>query len=97
MAKHTKYLRQRPNAGLLWIEDESKAQSVFFRKRLYLETSITLDITTEDVITMMTERLGDGVKCTPIQGQLVLGAGSAIEVIGKELVPIRGVGHTRKV
>ncbi len=104
MAKHTKYLRQRPIAGLLWIEDESKAQSVFFRKRLYLETAITLDITNHDVISMMTERFGDAVKsflsmdftivkCTPIQGQLVLGAGSAFEVNGKALEPIRGSGH----
>jgi len=104
MAKHTKYLRQRPTAGLLWIEDESSAQSVFFRKRLYLETKVTLDIEDPQVIKMMIDRLGDPVKsfllmdftivkCEANQGQLVLGPGQAFDVKGTELYPSQAGGH----
>ncbi|MDX9691165.1 MAG: pyridoxamine 5'-phosphate oxidase family protein [Acholeplasmataceae bacterium] len=104
MAKHTKYLRQRPTAGLLWIEDESVSKSVFFRKRLYLETNVTLDIEDEAAIKMMIERLGDPVKsfllmdftiikCEAIQGQLVLGPGQAFDVLGRELSPSKAGGH----
>jgi hypothetical protein len=104
MAKHTKYLRQRPTAGLLWIEDESTAQSVFFRKRLYLETKVTLDIEDPLVLKTMIDRLGDPVKsfllmdftivkCEAIQGQLVLGPGQAFDVKGTELSISQAGGH----
>lgn len=104
MAKHTQYLRKRPTAGLLWVEDESKAQSIFFRKRLYLETAVTMDIEDPAVKKMMIDRLGDPVKsfllmdftivkCEAIQGQLVLGPGQAFDVKGTELTPTQAGGH----
>ncbi|MBW4258570.1 pyridoxamine 5'-phosphate oxidase family protein [Methanobacterium sp. YSL] len=104
MAKHTQYLRKRPTAGLLWIEDESVAKSVFFRKRLYLETKVTLDIEDPKVIHMMIERFGDAIKTflvmdftlikfEAIQGQLVLGPGEAFDVNGRELTPSAAGGH----
>lgn len=104
MAKHTTYLRRHPKAGLLWVEDESKAKNVFFRKRLYLETDVTLDILDTPVVQMMKERLGDAVttfllmdftivKCVAVQGQLVLGPGQAFDVKGRELTPSQAGGH----
>lgn len=37
VAKHAQNLRKRPNASLLFIEDESKTEQIFARKRISLQ------------------------------------------------------------
>ena len=39
VAKHAQNLRKRPNASLLFIEDESKTEQIFARKRVSLQCS----------------------------------------------------------
>ncbi len=104
MAKHTQYLQKRPFAGLLFIEDESKTRQIFFRKRLYLDTVVTLDILEPRVIEAMKARFGDVVttfmtmdfiivKCAVQKGQLILGAGAAYTFENNTLEHITGTGH----
>ncbi len=103
-ARHTQHVRRFNKAGLLWVEDESKAQSVFFRKRFYLETEVTLDVLDQGVIDMMKSRFKDTfttlmlmdftiIKCVGLNGQLILGPGLAFDQIGKELFPAKNGGH----
>lgn len=103
-ARHTMHLRALNKAGLLWLEDETKAQSVFFRKRFYLETEVTLDVLDQGVIDMMKSRFKDTfttlmlmdftiIKCVGKNGQLILGPGLAFDQIGKELFPAKIGGH----
>lgn len=42
VAKHAQNLRKRPNASLLFIEDESKSEQIFARKRISLQCSSQL-------------------------------------------------------
>lgn len=39
VAKHAQNLKKRPNASLLFIEDESKSEQIFARKRISLQCS----------------------------------------------------------
>lgn len=106
-AKHTQYLRTNPNAGLLFIEDESSAKNVFFRKRLSLQVKATLDTLRKEVVDEMKSRFGDVVvtfltmdftvvEFEAKEGQLILGAGQAYKIIGDEITHIKGVVHQSK-
>ncbi|MCU0104607.1 pyridoxamine 5'-phosphate oxidase family protein [Acholeplasma vituli] len=106
-ARHTQYLRTNPNAGLLFIEDESKAKNIFFRKRLSLQVKATLDTLSKDILEAMKARFGEVVttfltmdftivEFEAKEGQLILGPGQAFKIEGDTVSHIKGVSHQSK-
>lgn len=109
MAKHYHNLVEHHHASIMFIEDESKAQSIFFRKRLSYEVIAHLEEKDEQVVEAMKQRHGHMVdqlltldfrimRMEIKKGLLVLGAGRAYVVDDQGHIVDqagRGQGHQR--
>jgi len=109
MAKHYHNLKENEDASIIFLEDESKAQSIFFRKRLSYEVNVIFEDVNPEVIEAFKRRHGHMidqlltldfviVKMKIKKGLLVLGAGRAYVVDEHEQIVDqagRGQGHQR--
>ncbi len=109
MAKHYHNLKENDDASIMFLEDESKAQSIFFRKRLSYEVNVIFGEVSSEVIEAFKQRHGHMidqlltldfviVKMKIKKGLLVLGAGRAYVVNENEQIVDqagRGQGHQR--
>lgn len=98
LAKHTRNLRSARKAGIMIIEDEQSAQSLYARKRLTLQCDVQdIERDSEDFQSMIAhfhEKFGEIMdtlgtmkdfylfRLVPGQGRLVLGFGQAFAVDG---------------
>ena len=91
IAKHYENLSTQPIASIMFIEDESKASNIFFRKRLTYAISATLEIQDEAVKNEFVKEFGDMVnmlfkmdflivKCNLVNGLIVVGPGQAYDI-----------------
>lgn len=109
MAKHYHNLKEHPEASIMFLEDESKAQSIFFRKRLSYEVNVIFEDASPEVIEALKQRHGHMIdqlltldfvilKLQIKKGLLVLGAGRAYVIDDQEHIVDqagRGQGHQR--
>jgi putative heme iron utilization protein len=109
MAKHYHNLKEHQDASIMFLEDESKAQSIFFRKRLSYEVDAVFEDTNIEVIEAFKQRHGHMidqlltldfviVRLKIKKGLLVLGAGRAYVINSDEKIidqAGRGQGHQK--
>lgn len=89
---HYTNMAQTKKAHILIIEDESKADHIYARKRLYFSASCEEEKDTEKIFKLFDERYGDKlsflremkdfriIKITPEEKSLVLGFGAAYKM-----------------
>jgi putative heme iron utilization protein len=101
LSTHTNNLQAVPKASVLFIEDESKTQQIFARRRLNYECSASLlprdTQSWIQVISNFESRFGNIIKMmrdlpdfrvfklTPYGGRFVVGFGAAYEIDGNDL------------
>jgi heme oxygenase (biliverdin-IX-beta and delta-forming) len=89
---HFKNMTETKKAHILIIEDESKAEHIYARKRLYFSASCEIENDMEKIFKLFDERYGDKllflrdmkdfkvIKITPKERSLVLGFGAAYKM-----------------
>lgn len=104
LAAHTQNLLARPQASLLFIEDERQARNVFARQRAVLQVSAT-EISRDSghwqqILQRMEDRFGSTMELlrslpdfhlfalTPLSGSYVKGFGKAYRLQGEDLAQI---------
>lgn len=89
---HFTNMQQTKKAHILIVEDESKADHIYARKRLYFSATCEIEKDMEKIYKLFDERYGDKlsflremkdfkvVKITPLERSLVLGFGAAYKM-----------------
>ncbi|GAX35444.1 HugZ family pyridoxamine 5'-phosphate oxidase [Nodularia sp. NIES-3585] len=101
LATHTQNLHINPHVSVLFIEDESKSEQIFARRRLSFDCTATLiERETESwnqIVTQFQERFGELIevfrglpdfrifRLTPSAGRFVIGFGTAYQISGDQL------------
>ncbi|MEA5583256.1 pyridoxamine 5'-phosphate oxidase family protein [Nodularia harveyana UHCC-0300] len=101
LAIHTQNLHVNPLVSVLFIEDESKTDQIFARRRLSFDCTATLiERETENwnqIVTQFKERFGELIevfrglpdfrifRLTPSTGRFIIGFGTAYEISGEQL------------
>lgn len=91
IAKHFENLSHCSNASIMFIEDETKANNIFFRKRLSYAIKTILNIKDEAIESVFFDKFGDMatmlfkmdflvVKCQILNGNMILGPGQAYDI-----------------
>ena len=102
---HYKNMMDTKKAHVLIIEDESNADHIYARKRLYFGASCSLEEDAEKIFKLFDERYGDKlsflremkdfkvIKLTPKERSLVLGFGAAYKMGVDGKLANKSIGH----
>ncbi len=101
LAIHTQNIHINPRVSVLFIEDESKSEQIFARRRLSFDCTATLiereTETWNQIVGQFKERFGELIevfrglpdfrifRLTPSAGRFVIGFGTAYEISGEQL------------
>ncbi|WP_414528087.1 HugZ family protein [Nodularia chucula] len=101
LATHTQNIHVNPHVSVLFIEDESKSDQIFARRRLNFDCTATLiereTETWNQIVAQFKERFGELIevfrglpdfrifRLTPNGGRFVIGFGTAYQISGDQL------------